>query len=385
MQPLFISLFIFAAYIYLRAVRPLHISRWWKAAAALLLALLALRYYLLRLAGGSTPLAPHVPAWALNASAVVFLAFLIFFCGVFGLHLIRMLAQRRVAAWRRLTPEAQQSLCNKAHLALLPVALLLGGLSVLQGTSLPRIRHESLAFPSREPIRIALISDLHISRARSREFVQAIVDMTNAQQPDLIAIVGDFVDGSPEECADRLEPLADLRAPLGVFGVPGNHDYYSGYGRWRPVFEKCGVRMLDNEHVLLERPGIVLAGVTDETASKKELEPPLPEKALRGAPAGMPVVLLAHRPIVARDAEPTGVRLQLSGHLHGGLVWGLGSLVAALDAGYRAGLYQVGRMQLYVSQGAGNSTRTPMRLGVPPEIVILSLIPQAGLTHLNDK
>lgn len=369
-----IILLILAAYIYLRALHPLQWARWSKAAIGLLLLPPALRYVLLKQAGG-TAFAPAVPPWLLYSSAAVFIAFLMYFGGVFVFHIIRQHILPRAAVWQRLSAEKQQGIFNRLHLALAPAVLLLSTWSVYCGLTLPTVRQVHLPFPTAVPLRIALVADMHVSAARTPGYVRSIVQRINEQQPDIVAIVGDFVDGTPETCAKLMEPLRELRAPLGVYGVSGNHDYYSGYTRWRPVLSSLGIHMLDNAHISLPQ-AITLAGVTDESAAFEHLEEPNLAKALQGAPKGQPIILLAHRPIVAREAAPHGVQLQLSGHLHGGLVWGLGLIVAAMDAGYRAGAYQVGDMQLYVTTGAGTSARTPLRLGVPPEIVLLELAPQ---------
>lgn len=371
-----LCLLIPAVYIYLRAVRPLAWPWWAKAATGTLLLPPTLRYVLLKQAGGSY-FAPAVAPWVLYGSAAIFIAFLLYFGCVFAGQMLRSIILRRMAAWQKLPPDKQQRIFNKLHLALVPATLLLSAWGVHCGLAQPEVRQISLPFPIDKPLRIALLSDMHVSPARSPEFVRGIVRSINEQQPDIVTIVGDFVDGSPEDCAAHLAPLRELHAPLGVYGVSGNHDYYSGYARWRPVLSSLGIRMLDNAHTSLPRPhALTLAGITDESASFEKAEMPDLAKALRGAPADQPILLLAHRPIVAREAAPHGVRLQLSGHLHGGLVWGLGLAVAAADAGYRAGLYRVGNMQLYVTSGAGSSARTPLRLGAPTEIVILELAPE---------
>lgn len=367
---------LLAGYIYLRAIRPLKLRWWAELLLCLPMLLTVLRYIILWRFGGPSYFAPDVPAWVLCGTAVLYIAFLIYFGAVFGGYVLRRMVLERLPAWRKLGADTQQRWYNKLHLVLIPLTLVVSGLSVCCGRAEPRLKHVSLRFPTPEPLRLAIVSDLHVSSTRSPDFVRHMVEKINAEEPDIILLLGDYVDGSPEACSEALAPLSELKAP--VYGVTGNHDYYSGYARWRPVLQQLGIRMLDNEHVLLgERcPPIVLAGITDESACNFGHEGPNLDKALRGAPAGAPVLLMAHRPIVARDAAPMGVQLQLSGHLHGGLVWGLGWLIAAVDAGYRAGLYQVGAMQLYVSPGAGVSARTPMRLGVPTEVNIIDLVPQ---------
>lgn len=356
-------------------VRPLRWGWWWKGAAGVVLVGVALRPGWLSLAGGVSSMAPVVPPWVLHVSAALYVAFLLLFCGVCGGLVLRCWVLCRVPAWRRLGVVRQLGVFHWVHAGLLLVGLVLGAVGVHAALELPRVRVVQLPFAVREPLRVVLVSDLHVSATRSPEFTRGVVQRVNELQPDLVVLVGDLVDGAPECCAEVLAPLRELRARLGVFGVPGNHDYYSDYARWRPLLRGWGVRMLENEHVLLPQ-GVVLAGVTDESALFRKLEGPDLGKALRGAPPELPVLLLAHRPIVARDAAPRGVSLQLSGHLHGGLVWGLGLAVAVLDAGFLEGEYEVGNMRLFVSAGAGSSARTPFRLGVPTEVTLLTLVPE---------
>lgn len=369
-------LLLAAVYVYLRVVLPLRAGLWCKLALAGLLLPPALRYVLLRKLGGGCAMAPDVAPWLLYGSAAVFVGFVMYFCAVFAGQVVRRVLLQRLDGWRRLGGQRQQRVYNWLHFLLLPVVLVLSGAGVWQGLALPRVKQVSIPFPIGEPLRVVLVSDLHISGSRSPAFLRSIVVRINELEPDAVLLVGDFMDGSPESCGECLQPLQELRARLGVYGVSGNHEYYSDYARWRPLLGQWGVRMLDNEWVQLPQPhALVLAGVTDESAAYGKMEGPDLQKALYGAPKGLPVLLLAHRPIVVREAAPMGVKLQLSGHLHGGLVWGLGLLVAATDAGYRAGLYQVGDTQLYVSPGAGSSARTPLRLGVPTEITLITLTP----------
>ena len=370
-------LLFLGAYVYLRVIHPLRWPKWVKAlVAAAALVPPTLRDVMLNHAGGSY-FAPQVAPWALYGTAVLFVAFFIYLCGVLGGSFLRAVAQRALSVWKNKSNEAQQRVINCYHLLLLPVALSVSAIGVYCGLAEPSVRSLTLPFPIAAPLRIVQLSDLHISRARSAEYMSDIVDRVNALEPDLVVITGDFTDGLPDTCADAVAPLRGLRAKYGVYGVTGNHDYYSCYALWSVALETYGICMLNNAHIQLPHPhALTLAGVTDESASYERMEGPNLPKALEGAPGDLPTVLLAHRPIVAREAEPQGVDLQLSGHMHGGLVWGIGKLVAVMDAGYLSGLYRVGHMQLYVSPGTGSSTRTPLRIGTPAEITLITLVPE---------
>lgn len=265
------------------------------------------------------------------------------------------------------------------------VAMLVAGWGVWEGVRVPDVRRTEIALPGLpaafDGFRIVQLTDLHCSPAARKGRTVGIVAKVNALKPDLICITGDFVDGSPEQRAEDLSPLRDLRAPYGVFGCAGNHEYYSDYVAWRPVFASFGVVMLDNAHRVLERDGarLVVGGVTDPAAIQNRgtvtrLELPDAAKAFAGAPEGVCRILLQHRPWDPLSAAMKGIGLQLSGHTHGGMIRGLDVLVARMgNNGFVRGLYRMGRRALYVSSGTGQWAGFPLRLGVPAEITEIVL------------
>lgn len=228
--------------------------------------------------------------------------------------------------------------------------------------------------PQLEGFRIVQITDIHVGPTIKQEYLQAIVDRVNALEPDVVAITGDLVDGSVAELAHHVAPLARLAARHGVFFVTGNHEYYSGVHGWVHELQRLGIRVLHNEHVVLQHGGasLVLAGVPDYTGH--HFDPAHrsdPAAALQGAPDGAPRVLLAHQPRSAPAAAQAGFDLQLSGHTHGGqfLPW---TFFVPLQQPYTAGLHQLGRLWIYVSRGTGY-WGPPKRLGAPSEIAELRL------------
>ncbi|WP_207838565.1 metallophosphoesterase [Williamsia soli] len=222
-------------------------------------------------------------------------------------------------------------------------------------------------------LRVGLVSDLHVGPTRGREFTQRVVDQVNKQRPDLIVIAGDLVDGTVAKVAADLAPLAELEAPLGVFGVSGNHEFYADDGgRWLDVWDRLGVRTLRNERVSIDRDGatIDLVGIHDYS-SPKPYEPDL-DAALAGRDRNVFALLLAHEPRQAFEASDLGVDLQLSGHTHGGQMWPIRYLVPLQQPSLQ-GLDQVGNTTLYTTRGAG-AWGPPVRVGAPPEITILTLV-----------
>ena len=220
--------------------------------------------------------------------------------------------------------------------------------------------------------RIALVTDLHVGPSRGADFVQGVVDLVAEEQPDLIVLGGDLADGTVELVGSDLEPLRQLQAPLGVYGVSGNHEYYSDDAEsWLNHWETLGVRTLRNDHVVLERDGdvVALAGVHDYTAPEPH-HPDMPA-ALAGIADGTPVILAAHQPRHVDEARELGVDLQLSGHTHGGQMWPLRPFVSLANPTV-TGLDRFGDTQIYTSQGTG-AWGPPVRVGTPPEISVLEL------------
>jgi predicted MPP superfamily phosphohydrolase len=192
--------------------------------------------------------------------------------------------------------------------------------------------------------------------------------MINGAEADLVAIVGDTVDGSVAELGEAAEPLGDLRSRLGTFFVTGNHEYFSGFEPWIEEMRSLGLRVLRNERVDIE--GLDLAGVNDVNGSNYD-DAPNYAAALGGRDARRPVVLLAHQPVQAHEAAKHGVDLQLSGHTHGGQMVPF-SVIVALQQPLLAGLGTVDGTQVYVTRGAG-FWGPPVRVGAPPDISIVAL------------
>jgi uncharacterized protein len=223
---------------------------------------------------------------------------------------------------------------------------------------------------------IAQISDVHVGQTIRHDYVAAIVDAVNQLQPDVIAITGDLVDGSVQQLAAHVAPLGRLQARYGTYFVTGNHEYYSGAAAWVAELRRLGVRVLINEHVVLQHQGasLVLAGVTDFSAHHfNRTERSDPVLALRGAPAdAAPKILLAHQPRTAPAAVAAGFDLQLSGHTHGGQFWPW-NLFVPMQQPFTAGLDRLGAMWVYTSRGTGY-WGPPKRLGAPSEITHIRLV-----------
>jgi uncharacterized protein len=244
-----------------------------------------------------------------------------------------------------------------------------GAYSVLNGPTLKRLTVPLAKLPrAAHGYRIAVVSDIHLGAVLGRSHAQRVVDTINSAQPDLVAIVGDLVDGSVADLAPAAEPLRQLRARDGSFFVTGNHEYFGDAGEWIDHVRELGIHPLENAR--RELPGFDLAGVND-LGGEDSGEGPDFAKALGDRDTSRASILLAHQPVQIHEAVDHGVDLQLSGHSHGGQMWPAHYL-AALANPTVAGLERYGDTQLYVTRGAG-AWGPPVRVGAESDVTIVEL------------
>lgn len=368
---------LLAVYVFCRAILPLRLKWGWKALLAVFLAVAAFKFHLLHLFGGPMFFSPVLPEGVLLAAAWLFSVLFLFFFLLLAADVIRLLYLLVLFCMRKKRTERFRVIGNRVNLALLAFAAVLATVGMAGGTGVPRVKEETISVnhlpDGADGLTVAVLADLHVDGITRADRIRKIVERTNALNPDIVIIAGDFVDGTVPVHGDDLMPLADLKARYGVFGVPGNHEYYSGYEEWMEFLPTLGIRMLHNEHVLTGGDAVVLAGVTDPVAGIMGKEVPDIRKALAGAPEKGVRILASHQPRLAPEAAAHGVDLQVSGHTHGGMIAGIDRLVARFNEGFVSGLYTVGGMKLYVSNGAGIWNGFPIRIGVPSEIVLIRL------------
>jgi predicted MPP superfamily phosphohydrolase len=234
-------------------------------------------------------------------------------------------------------------------------------------------------------MRVAVISDVHAgSPFIGAEKLREVVERVNQTNPDLILIAGDFVIQDvlgghfiePEIIAGELK---GLRARYGVYAVLGNHDWWYDGERVRRALQNAGIRVLENEVARIQKDGhsFWLAGLADFWTRPQKIG-----ETLRQVSDAGPIIALTHNPDIFPDM-PARVALTIAGHTHGGQVnlplIGRPKVPSTFGQRYAAGHVEENQRHLFVTTGIGTSI-IPVRLCVPPEIVVLTLTSEAQ-TH----
>ena len=236
-----------------------------------------------------------------------------------------------------------------------------------------------------EPLRVGIITDTHSGAPHmSLERLDSIVSAMNDERPDIILLLGDYAgrhepaamrsDAERSEVMSGLPVLGRLKAPLGVWSVLGNHDWWYDGEAIEKGLQAAGIRVLENTRVKIERPGgaFWLGGLADYESMRAK---PSYGATLAGLEGDDPVIVMSHWPD-AFAAAPDRVAITFAGHSHCGQVNlpGLGRLMHASSGSemWPCGLYSKGQGRLYVSGGVGVSIM-PVRFNQPPEIAVVTL------------
>lgn len=336
--------------------------------------LLAGSYVLTRWLDGFAPFPVILGAhWV--ASVWLGLMFHLFWIGlVFWLAKALMWA---TGLWSRLEPwHAAIGRSAVGAVALAAVTLSVVGMVIARGPS--RVRRVRIPVagggPELAKLRIVVASDFHAGVLVTADEVAKRVAEIRALEPDLILLPGDIVDFPPDRIPETADRYAALTAPLGVYATTGNHEYYVGLEASLAFFARAGFRTLVNERVDLPG-GLILAGVEDHTARSFGREiPPLTE-VLGPEAKSRPAILMNHTPAEksTRAALDAGADLVVSGHTHGGQIWPFRYL-SELALPMNRGLFPLDGGSQLTTVGVG-WWGPPMRLGAPPEILLIELVP----------
>ena len=258
--------------------------------------------------------------------------------------------------------------------AALLVGLLLSVIAMVQGMRPPVVTNHQVALKglpeNLDGLVLVAVSDLHLGSQLGEKWLASRVRQVMDEKPDMIVLVGDIYEGHERPAEEVLATMRKLDAPLGVWAVLGNHEFYGGPVVINALVKDSGVTVLRNAYQEI-RPGLILAGVEGKgTHRRPDYGVEVVKQTLNSIPSGS-VVLLSHKPWRVEEAALLGTGLMISGHTHNGQIWPFGYLVKRMFL-YLSGRYRIDEMTLLVGRGTG--TWGPrMRLWSPGEILKIRL------------
>lgn len=269
------------------------------------------------------------------------------------------------------------------------IALLSAAISLLGAfnASRPAVKHLAFDFPASHidagNIRIAAISDIHLGRFVTKRHLERIVNLVNAQKPDIVLLAGDIINDLAwaDDSVSRAEitdVFRKIEANMGVWAIPGNHEYYAGTQKVAEILKEGRVESIRDEWVAPQRR-LLLIGRDDRVVEKIEGRPRKSVRAIMDDAAkdigdefaSLPSIVLDHHPVKLDESMEAGVTLQISGHTHRGQIFPVNFLMAMIYEKHY-GFFQKGGTRYYISSGAGTSG-PPVRTAGRPEIVIIDI------------
>ncbi len=274
----------------------------------------------------------------------------------------------------------RRAFLQKATLGFGAVTLIVSARGLWQARGTPRLERVTLHLPDLpeafDGMRLVQLSDFHSGPYMSREQMLIVRRQIEELQPDLYFLTGDFVDALAEQMPPFVEAFENLRAPLGVFTVLGNHDYFADIQTVEAGLAAAKLPLLRNTNHVLEHRGekLAIVGVDDLWASRRTGRGPDIAAAVKDLPENTFKICLSHQPNYWPAIKKQNVALTLCGHTHGGQFGIMGTQIslARIASPYVAGLYKEDGMQLYVNRGLG-VFGIPIRIGMPPEITEVTL------------
>ncbi len=290
--------------------------------------------------------------------------------GTLFLIMVTMLAVDVITGFGLFLPRA----ASRIRGAALVIGSVLSVIALVQGMRPPLVQNYDIQLPGL-PSRldgtvIVGLSDLHLGPLRNGRWLSGRVSQVLAERADVIVLLGDIFEGHGRPPKELAAGLQELKAPLGVWAVLGNHEFHGRDDGIVQLFQEAGIAVLRNEGAMIH-PGLVLAGVDDLTSNRRSgANIDLITRTLASRSSGA-TILLSHTPWNADLAAKEGSGLMLCGHTQGGQIWPFGYLVKRIYP-LLAGRYDVDGMTVIVSRGAG-SWGPPMRLWQPGEIIRVTL------------
>lgn len=259
----------------------------------------------------------------------------------------------------------------KADIAyvLFGTGLLVGVYGVLNSMCI-RVRHVTVKLPNLPAAWhgrfAAFVSDVHLGHVRGYRFAKRLAALLTGLAPDIVLVGGDMYDGTKVDAERLAEPLREIVTPLGTYFVAGNHEEFSDRGQYLNAVKSSGVRVLNNEKVVVD--GLQIVGVHHHESVNTELY----RKILRQAnlDPNCASILLTHEPVHLPVAAEENIGLQLSGHTHAGQFFPFTWITKRIYGPFVYGLKRLGSLLVYTSCGVG-TWGPPIRIGTAPEIVLI--------------
>jgi len=274
-------------------------------------------------------------------------------------------------------PEITQTLRFRIGLftvAFVSLVVLAGHINALN----TRVREISLIIHKQikgnREMKVLIASDIHLGALIGENREERLVSIIKKQNPDLVLLCGDLVDGDVASALRKNlgKHIQEIKTPMGVYAIPGNHEYIGGIQKTLPYLESININILRDKTLILPN-GVQLIGRDDrdnrrmgEETGRKTLK-----ELMTGLDKSFPVIVMNHQPFNLDEAVVEGVDLHLSGHTHHGQLWPLNYITKAVYE-LSWGFLKKGDTNFYVSSGFG-SWGPPVRLGNTPEVVVFNL------------
>lgn len=221
---------------------------------------------------------------------------------------------------------------------------------------------------SSRSLRIVAISDLHLGYGIGKGEFEKWIDLINSENPDIVLIGGDIIDNSvrPLNEGNFAESFHKIKAPMGVYACPGNHEYISGLSGSLDFINKTGIHMLRDSVALVDSSFYVIGRDDRSNPNRRSLK-----DLVANLDKTKPLILLDHQPYNLEEAEANGIDIQFSGHTHQGQIWPISQITKQLyekDHGY----IKKGNANIYVSSGIG-LWGGKFRIGTQSEYVVIDV------------